>query len=537
MQESDLTPRQREVIESEDELVVVLGGAGCGKTTTALWAAKAELERQSNPSSRVSFLTFSRTAVDQITARSRGALVEVGGRVEVSTFHGFAYRIVRGFARYAGFGTEIADLQSPAELKLHGRRTGLLAYDDLLPRALEILRSKRIRSLLGARWPLIICDEFQDTGDDQWELLDVLRAESRLLLLADPNQMIYTFLQGVSPARLSHAIGLADRVVELEPVSHRDPSGSIPAVADSVRLRDFDSAAIQQAVRAGRLNVRTGVDDDSLIDVITQELKDAWESGARDYGIFGHSNEGVASLGHDLAEAGIDHVLIGLSDAQGEALAAMAVMCEVAVGKSDLQSLRVALATFITACSRGSRAPDLAVSLARGTSIPTTLAQRIDGLAHALADASPDAEALCEVVATSWSSLGIIAGVRPWARAYPLFGPLVRRCARRGLLDALSVEEIVREARLMRTSAFLDSSRTRLPPTQLMNFHQTKGREADAVILVYRNGDVLTGWRDVEPYAESSRVLYVSLTRARQRVCVILPPDPDALVAPFEGLC
>jgi DNA helicase-2/ATP-dependent DNA helicase PcrA len=98
------------------------------------------------------------------------------------------------------------------------------------------------------------------------------------------------------------------------------------------------------------------------------------------------------------------------------------------------------------------------------------------------------------------------------------------------------IATIEREVREMRSSALLDSTRMRLPPTQLMNFHQTKGREADAVVLVYRDGDFLAGRYDTEPYVESSRVLYVAITRARQRVSILLPAVPHPLVAPFGRL-
>jgi DNA helicase II / ATP-dependent DNA helicase PcrA len=160
MDESDLTPRQREVVEAAEDLVLVLGGAGCGKTTTALWTARAELLRADDPSARVAFLTFSRTAVDQISSRSTTALASLGDRVEVATFHAMAYRLVRNFGRYVGLGSAIAELQSPAQIRLQGSRVGLLAYDDLLPLALRVVESERVRALLAHRWPLIICDEF-----------------------------------------------------------------------------------------------------------------------------------------------------------------------------------------------------------------------------------------------------------------------------------------------------------------------------------------------------------------------------------------
>lgn len=214
----------------------------------------------------------------------------------------------------------------------------------------------------------------------------------------------------------------------------------------------------------------------------------------------------------------------------------MAVMCQFAMDVATREDLRSALATYLTACSRGAQAPALALGLARGETLPSQLEDRLVSLEEALQAAAPDPSALSQVIGRAWSSLGILAGNRPWERALPAFGPVLRHASRGRELNDVALSVIARQVREMRSAALLESSRMRLPPTKLMNFHQTKGREADAVILVYRDGDVLSSWSDSEPYEESSRVLYVSLTRARQRLSVILPTDPHPLVAPFGQL-
>ena len=43
MKVTDLSPRQTAVVEATDRRILVTGGAGTGKTTVALWAARAEL--------------------------------------------------------------------------------------------------------------------------------------------------------------------------------------------------------------------------------------------------------------------------------------------------------------------------------------------------------------------------------------------------------------------------------------------------------------------------------------------------------------
>ena len=79
-------------------------------------------------------------------------------------------------------------VQTEARGKLMGFDERKLQYDDLIPGALEILEgSVRIRQLLGNRWGLVICDEVQDTNEQQWNLVKIL-ASRKLLLLGDPTR-------------------------------------------------------------------------------------------------------------------------------------------------------------------------------------------------------------------------------------------------------------------------------------------------------------------------------------------------------------
>ena len=111
----------------------------------------------------------------------------------------------------------------------------------------------------------------------------------------------------------------------------------------------------------------------------------------------------------------------------------------------------------------------------------------------------------------------------------------MRSVAARGLQasDALAILE--GDVAALRSGALVSDGGFGSGVTTLMNFHQTKGREADAVLLVYREGDYLADSRDAEPFTKPSRVLYVALTRSRKHVTVILPPDQHPLVAPFAA--
>jgi len=516
-------------------VTLVVGGAGTGKTTSALWAARSALEAdETRPWERVLFLTFSRTAVEQIAARSH-RVAGLEQCIEISTFHAFAMRILRAFGPYAGRGSDPPSIQSEAQRKLFGTNPDLLTYDELVPAAADILRSsQRLRELAAERWPVVICDEFQDTSEDQWRLLTLLGNTARLVLLADPNQMIYTFVPGVGPERLRWAANAAgDAVVELEEASHRDPSGVVPAMASAVRRRDFGGPAVIHALETGALHVRS-VSDERLIETVIEELRRARIRGNRSVGIYGHSNEGVARLGAALTGAGVSHTLVGIPEAQGEGVISLLALTKFGFGYADGEEARIALATFLTACVRGSTAPNLAMQLAHGGELPPTFEARLNAALAALAASAPDGiGAVATVAAGAWEQLGVTSGSVPWRRASYGYLATARSVEARGLAIPDALARLESEVAALRSGALISEGGSRTGLTTLMNFHQTKGREADAVVLVYRGGDYLADRRDTQPFIDPSRVLYVALTRARNNVAVVLPADPHPLVAPF----
>lgn len=539
MKWEDLTRKQRDVIESQARKTIVFGGAGSGKTTVALWCARHLLEREGvAPWHRALFLTFSKTAVRELSTRAASAVREVNDRIEVHTFHSFSHRLLSAFGRYVGLGLGPPSLQSPPEEKLFGRDRSQFVYDDLLPHALKIIRDPLISRLLTQRWPIVVCDEFQDTDDLQWELLCALAENARLVLFADPNQMIYTFLRskGVGQQRVDTAIEQADLVEDLGSPSHRDPSGIIPSMADAVRRRDFEHAAVQAALDQQRLVIRSDVDEDSLCEVIRSEVVDARRSGAQSVAIFGHTNQAVADLGVNLHQAGVEHVLVGLPEAHAEALAAMEGLFRYGLGLVDRDEVQRRLAVFLTSAVRGRNIPPLAQALVGQQPLSETLEQRLAATLDSLKSANERGlQDLVSECALAWEEIGVTSGRRPWRQAAKTFGAnayqIISTARGERSESAVRLEKRVAE---LRGEVLVEAGLGQPHPVQLMNFHQTKGREADVVVLVYRDDDFFG--HEGEPFEDNSRLLYVSLTRAKQRNVVVLLRSPHPLVAPFAPL-
>ena len=533
-----LTDEQKEIADSRAPTMLVLGGAGVGKTTTALWAARRELTDHGQlirpaPGRRVLFVTFSRTAVAQIRSRAGGVLIGLGESVEILTFHGLVYRLGCAFGRYLGID-DVPTIEGEARTKLGRRSTigdNVLTYDDLMPLALRLVETPGlIGDLIRSRWSLVICDEFQDTDDDEWRLLQQLGSRARLLLLADPNQMIYGFKQGVSEGRLEAARlrpGCIERT--LPPGSHRDPTQVIPGAAAEVRWRRFDAEAIRKAVKEGRLVVYADVPDDDSDrgKAIADHVARLRTEGHSVIGIYAKTNSDTAGLSAALTECGLDHVPIGFGEAYGESLAAMVTMMQFARGEQSWEDVRWSLGIVLTASVRSTNPPPLAVALRDGTDLPVQLDNRLTTLRRALADASNVTEAI-EVAAGAWEALGFTNGRRAWSRAGR---SLIALAARYAGESERRVDYVVAAVTRLRDESFVDLDSGDTGAIQLMNFHQTKGREADAVVLSHTSSD----WygRGGEPYEEPSRVLYVSMTRARHKVVILLPEAPHELVAPL----
>jgi DNA helicase-2/ATP-dependent DNA helicase PcrA len=476
-------------------------------------------------------VTFSRTAVEQIRDRSSGVLSGIDPRVEIATFHGLAFRLARAFGRYFGHPME-PSIVGDARAKTLGSNSGEFSYADLLPTALQILRANTpIGFLLRSRWSLVICDEFQDTDDEEWEFLRLVASDARLLLLADPNQMIYGFKPGVTDRRLDEARGMSDCVeVELPLRSHRDPTQVLPAAALAIRHRQFADPAISAAVDQGRIVVRLGIPDDPPLraDRIAKELASLRADEFESFGVYAKTNMDAARLSEELAALGVGHTPVGFSEAFGESLIAQLRLVRYAAGELPWADVAEALAVVVTATVRSSRAPRLAELLVAGLSVSPEFDRRLEAIRAELEAAS--ATAAVPVAMAVWERLGIAAGQSEWKKAQGVFSSLAARATTSGVLD---IESLAHELHALRHDSFIQSDRGNSARVQLMNFSQTKGREADGVILSYSGSDFY-GRDACEPFDEPSRIVYVSITRARRRVIVLLPDEPHPLVEPLS---
>ena len=138
---AELNERQREAVLATDGPVLVLAGAGTGKTRVITYRV-AHLIEQGVPPGAILAVTFTNKAADVMKERI-GNLLRASGRdgsdVWVSTFHSFCARLLRREARHLGLPRDFAiydDDDQTATVKRALLELGL-STEDYPPRSLR----------------------------------------------------------------------------------------------------------------------------------------------------------------------------------------------------------------------------------------------------------------------------------------------------------------------------------------------------------------------------------------------------------------
>lgn len=214
------TPQKRAFLGSTRH-VLAMGGPGSGKTHVALVKARDEIRTgKLKPGQRILFLSFARPTVARIIEKAKELIsADELKVVDINTYHGFAWSVLRSHGYLLNAGQPIQLLPPPegAALLAHIAREKLdteklrLFYEegklhfDLFARLVAELfvRSKRLTNIYTSAYPVLIVDEFQDTNADEWAMVRALGGQGcRVIALADPDQRIYEF-RGADPNRLN----------------------------------------------------------------------------------------------------------------------------------------------------------------------------------------------------------------------------------------------------------------------------------------------------------------------------------------------
>lgn len=199
---------------------LIMAGPGAGKTHNMV---EAILEKIPNLSSAryMVVITYTNAAADNIRNRL-GKRITIPENIFIGTIHAFLNRfIVIPYAslnnkevgkekifiqcqtgdvfqqirkeRKEMTNAEASALKSKIKKKLNSR--GYIAFDQTVILAKECMENARLKSILGNRIQYLFIDEFQDTSNHIFSIIDTIRKvkKTEIYCVGDPEQFIQSF--------------------------------------------------------------------------------------------------------------------------------------------------------------------------------------------------------------------------------------------------------------------------------------------------------------------------------------------------------
>lgn len=243
-----LNPEQQKAVLHNEGPLLILAGAGSGKTTVLVARTGRLIDEGLAPANQICVLTFTNKAARELKERVAHKVGDIAKGLWAGTFHSFGLRLLREFHTEAGLpkqfgvidqsdstgilrellkdnrvvGKDKFDLEKILTLvnhqRVHGRQRlegqdeyheiaemlfpkfvrrlellGVVDFEGLLLKPLQLFKDHpAVLAKVRHRFRYMMVDEFQDTNDLQMRLVELLVKEHRnIAVVGDDDQSIY----------------------------------------------------------------------------------------------------------------------------------------------------------------------------------------------------------------------------------------------------------------------------------------------------------------------------------------------------------
>ena len=246
----NLNDEQRQAVTSEKQHLMVLAGAGSGKTRVLVHKVAWQVEALRKSPSSIMAVTFTNKAASEMRSRIEELLQSPAMDLWCGTFHGLSHRLLKRFNKEADLASGFTILDSDDQLRIIKRiskelnldeaawpsrqsqwqinawkddglrsskvkdngdffketikniykqyeevciQDNLLDFGELLLKSYEVIKKNEVvRSYFHTRFKTVLIDEFQDTNSIQYKwLLEISSKDASITAVGDDDQSIY----------------------------------------------------------------------------------------------------------------------------------------------------------------------------------------------------------------------------------------------------------------------------------------------------------------------------------------------------------
>ena len=370
-----LNDPQQDAVMHGDGPILVLAGAGSGKTRVLTHRVAQLVVEQGVPSDRILAVTFTNKAAEEMRGRLRQLLGDRAERLWISTFHSSGLRILRhnaprlgytnGFVIYddqdskgvlkqiikelnindekypldsfsraidraknnyilpAEAGKRASSVESDLQAQVYDRYQKALLdanamdFGDLLVNTVRVLKEfPDVLDFYRRTLHYILVDEFQDTNKVQYMFIRLLAEPRRnLFVVGDDDQSIY----GFRGATISNILEFEKdyentKVVKLEQ-NYRSTGrilGAAHAVIEKNKARK-DKKLWTAGVEGDQIRTFIGYDENMESDFVTSEIKRLANQGVKfaEMAILYRTNAQTRALEESLVRAKVPYKIFG----------------------------------------------------------------------------------------------------------------------------------------------------------------------------------------------------------------------------------
>ncbi len=369
-----LNDPQREAVEHTEGPLLIVAGAGSGKTRVITHRLAHILERRLAPPPEIVAVTFTNKAAGEMKERVDRLVGADHGGARVSTFHSYCLRLLRVHAGHLGYGPNFQVFDDAdqtallkeclAELKIDdatftprlmryrisdAKNRGLspeacesaregfqdevssrvyahyqrrlqacnaMDFDDLIGRVLDLLDGHDdVAREISGRVRYLMVDEYQDTNPPQYRLIRALSAtHGNVCAVGDPDQSIYRFrFADINNILSFEADFPGTRSIKLEQ-NYRSTGNILEAASAVVRHNRsrIDKRLWSDAPAGPPIDLLVGADERHEAERVVQRIAELRrDQDLEEIAILYRTNAQSRSFEESLTRAGLPYRIVG----------------------------------------------------------------------------------------------------------------------------------------------------------------------------------------------------------------------------------